>query len=68
MREIVTTIIVLLVIIVTFLYTALCSKDKVQPEVVALLHYKDETIPDYRCKCGYGVAEDYNFCPYCGAA
>ena len=41
-------------------------KKKVKPELVAVLRIKGEEYPDYRCECGYGLAEDYIYCPYCG--
>jgi len=42
----------------------------VKPELVAYLCHNDERLPDYRCgnpDCGYGVAEEYVACPYCGS-
>lgn len=39
----------------------------VVPELVAYVKFAGEKVPDYRCTCGYGVAEEYVCCPYCGA-
>lgn len=37
-------------------------------EAVACLTYNYEKIPEYRCsECGFGVAEGYVSCPYCGS-
>lgn len=36
-------------------------------EVVAYNSYNGEQTLDWICpKCGFGVVEEYNFCPYCG--
>ena len=41
--------------------------DVASPEIVAFISIGDEKLPDYRCPiCGFGVAEEYAFCPYCG--
>ena len=42
----------------------------VSPEIVASVKYAgiDEVFMEYRCpECGFHVAEDYMFCPYCGS-
>lgn len=40
-----------------------------RPEHVGYVYTGEEMIPEYRCpnkKCGFGVAEDWICCPYCG--
>lgn len=39
------------------------------PEIVAYMTCDfGEPIPDYRCpECGFGVADDYTYCPNCGS-
>lgn len=40
----------------------------VSPELVAYFTNGEEKLPDYRCPiCGFGVAEDYVYCPHCAA-
>lgn len=40
----------------------------VAPELVAYITHGGEKVPDYACpECGMGVADNYSFCPYCGA-
>lgn len=37
------------------------------PDLVAYIRHGNEKLPDYRCpECGYGIGEDYTYCPYCG--
>lgn len=36
---------------------------------VGFIIIRGTRIDEWRCpnkKCGFGVAEDYNYCPYCG--
>ena len=41
------------------------------PKIVAYMRPGpdiDNMEPDYQCpECGFGVADDYVYCPYCGA-
>lgn len=40
----------------------------VVPEIVAYFRQGSEPMePEYECSCGMGVAEEYKYCPYCGA-
>lgn len=40
----------------------------VVPELVAYFTHSEESTPDYRCpECGFGLAEEYSYCPYCGS-
>ena len=38
------------------------------PNVELRLHVSEQMEPDYQCpECGFGVADDYVYCPHCGA-
>lgn len=40
----------------------------VVPELVAYFTHSEESTSDYRCpECGFGLAEEYSYCPYCGS-
>lgn len=40
----------------------------VVPEIVAYMGLDSEPMePNYQCSCGMDIAEEYKYCPYCGA-
>lgn len=40
---------------------------KVAPELVSYLCIRGETLPEYRCVCGFAANVDHTYCPYCGS-
>ena len=59
---------VLYFIVLLIVFSLLLAPPK-NAEFVGFLRIGNETITEYRCPdCGFGLPDDYSYCPYCGTS